>query len=612
MFIGLDGARALSRLLCTPSSLQSLILHSVSLGSIPGAVRLLAVGLGSGSHCLRTLDLSANFFVPNTEFEELAKAFAGGGKRAGNGHTDQTTEGEDAALDAPSGISRHEATLESLNLSYNSIGSAGATMLALALPSCVHLTRLQLDGCNIGGCGLHALTGAFATMGELCDVSLEKNEFSMHMAMKERKTLPQSMRMSVTDDSLSTASLSRARIISTQLGANVSLQVLHLCRAHIDDKTCAELCSAFANHSTLHSLFLSFNLLGESSGPPLANLIRSSPSLEILRLDNNKIGDVAGREIGNAAAQARSLHTIHLQNNRLGDSGGEWLLHALLHPDSPFATVTIDGNAIEYKLYEQITRWGKWKKRRHEETYMLRQYSLLRDLLEDQATFIEIRDERDEARESDRRAAAYLRQLQDGIQAHKMRQLGITEDLHAQLSRMKLTSLELESQLKTLQQQIIIANAKRSSQLQLQFHSLADGPGVESFASRLSAKNSKSSHSFSNHGGRGWRVGSGRMRMRESKLKVHAAIDDDDQEYIQLSHQLRTEQGLMKELQGQSRALSQEIGSFIRTLQRNMNMNHSTSDSTCGTSTGTGTGTTVTINEKLKRDRSKSAKGAQR
>ena len=81
-------------------------------------------------------------------------------------------------------------------------------------------------------------------------------------------------------------------------------------------------------NSTLQSLDLSFNNLGETGGQAIAEALKLNSTLQTLNLYGNKLGETGGQAIAEALKVNSTLQTLNLQDNNLGETGGQAIAEA--------------------------------------------------------------------------------------------------------------------------------------------------------------------------------------------------------------------------------------------------------------------------------------------
>ena len=85
-----------------------------------------------------------------------------------------------------------------------------------------------------------------------------------------------------------------------------------------------------------------------ANAPPLAPSTSAAPtSLHTLRLSSNKLGEAAGEALGLSIAACASLRALYVQNNSLGARAGEALVRGV-EANGSIGVVSVDGNSLPY------------------------------------------------------------------------------------------------------------------------------------------------------------------------------------------------------------------------------------------------------------------------
>nr|KAJ3420832.1 T-complex-associated testis-expressed protein 1 [Polyrhizophydium stewartii] len=128
------------------------------------------------------------------------------------------------------------------------------------------------------------------------------------------------------------------------------LQRLVVQASAIEDDRCRLICSALLSNTSLVSLDLSHNKIGDSGARGLAKVLAApTTALRHLRLSNNKIGQAGAQNIGKALGVNKSLVSLDLRLNHLGDGGGHAMCAALAR-NKHLQEIDLSGNGLGAKF----------------------------------------------------------------------------------------------------------------------------------------------------------------------------------------------------------------------------------------------------------------------
>jgi len=113
----------------------------------------------------------------------------------------------------------------------------------------------------------------------------------------------------------------------------------------VDDVFVAQLVEVLETNSSVVSLHLERNNLGDTSAQALARILKRNGTLKALELDYNNIGDSGISNIANGLQVNAGLHQLDLIYNRVGHQGAERLADALI-TNNMLKTLTLHGNPI--------------------------------------------------------------------------------------------------------------------------------------------------------------------------------------------------------------------------------------------------------------------------
>ncbi len=156
---------------------------------------------------------------------------------------------------------------------------------------------------------------------------------------------------------------------------------------------------------------------------------------------------------------------------------------ALQTPGSVLTALLLDGNDIDYAHFQQLQELCNANKRRLVAPtsrsgsstsaggvgavvvvggggLLGRQYRLLSSLRRAKATFTDVLVQKDQASTAVRRSGEYLASLQTGRKGWMSSEVRLTDDLVSQLTKLKLDTLEIQSQFRSLAQQLAAEESK--------------------------------------------------------------------------------------------------------------------------------------------------------
>ena len=147
------------------------------------------------------------------------------------------------------------------------------------------------------------------------------------------------------DDDLSALYSSGAAALSKVLSANSSVTSLDLSWNIIGDSGATFLSQALATNSSLNSLNLNSNGIGDSGATFLSQALATNSSLTSLDLSWNSIDDSGATSLSRALTVNSSLTSLGLSNDSIGPSGATSLSQALA-TNSSLTSLDLCGNRI--------------------------------------------------------------------------------------------------------------------------------------------------------------------------------------------------------------------------------------------------------------------------
>ncbi|KAF9176758.1 hypothetical protein BGZ50_009716 [Haplosporangium sp. Z 11] len=136
-----------------------------------------------------------------------------------------------------------------------------------------------------------------------------------------------------------------AQALSEALKINSTLTTLDLSANSIGDNGAVALSEAFKTNSTLITLDLSANSIGDNGAQMLSEALKTNLTLTTLNLRNNSIGPNGAQALSETLKSNSTLTALELQYNSIGDNGAQVLAEAL-KTNSTLTTWDLSANSI--------------------------------------------------------------------------------------------------------------------------------------------------------------------------------------------------------------------------------------------------------------------------
>ncbi|KAG0196550.1 hypothetical protein BGX28_009996, partial [Mortierella sp. GBA30] len=276
-------------------------------------VRRLAETLKTNS-TLTTLDLSSNSIGENGAIA-LSEALKTNSTLT-TLHLKRNSIGDNGAVALSEALNTN-STVTTLNLSYNSIGDNGAVALSETLKTNSTLTILDLRNNSIRDDGVVALSEALKTNSTLTTLDLRKNSIGDNGCNKAGSRL-----CGVYGNVFFQAKSTVVRMMFVLfyigvLSAQPAGPVLGLycCNGAV------ALSEALKINSTVTTLNLSYNSIGDNGAVALSEALKTNSTLTTLDLRNNSIGSYGAVALSEALKTNSTLTVLDLRNNSIGDNG---------------------------------------------------------------------------------------------------------------------------------------------------------------------------------------------------------------------------------------------------------------------------------------------------
>ena len=120
---------------------------------------------------------------------------------------------------------------------------------------------------------------------------------------------------------------------------------LVLVHCHIDGPACIKLAGAIKSSTSIGTLHLDFNPLGDEGGLAIADALKTNSSVSILNLDSTGLGDDTGTALAGVLAVNTTLIKVTAKHNRFGEDAGA-ALGAALAQNSHLVDLDLTDNAL--------------------------------------------------------------------------------------------------------------------------------------------------------------------------------------------------------------------------------------------------------------------------
>ena len=282
------------------------------------------------SKTLQTLDLSSNA-LSNTIGNEGAIILAKWLKN----NTLQTLDvsvnsiGSEGAVALAEGLCCNN-TLHTLNISRNSIANEGIVALAEALKCSNTLHTLDISHNNIDSEGVVALAEGLLCSQTLHILNVSYNSIdsegavALAEALKFTKTLHT---LKVAHNSIASEG---AAALAEALKDSHTLHTLDVSRNIIGSEDVVALAVGLLYNNTLDTLNASYNRIGREGAEALAEVLILNNTLHTLNVSYNNIGSEGFVKLAEGMLCNNTLHTMNVSNNRIGREGAEALAEVLI------------------------------------------------------------------------------------------------------------------------------------------------------------------------------------------------------------------------------------------------------------------------------------------
>jgi Ran GTPase-activating protein (RanGAP) involved in mRNA processing and transport len=211
---------------------------------------------------------------------------------------------DEAATALAEALARSQG-LTSLSLAHTGITDAGVAALAAAMAPHRSLTRLSVsENGAVGSAGIAALGGV-----------LESNTSKLKALCLDVR------RESITGEG--------CKALKAGLAANSTLQTLDLTGNGLGNVGVGDLEPALRNNTVLQQLRLDMNGLGPAGGQTMRSLLQGHSRLIRLQLAGNSLGCQGAKALADALVTNTTLQFLDLNENDLRDEGAQGIADAL-------------------------------------------------------------------------------------------------------------------------------------------------------------------------------------------------------------------------------------------------------------------------------------------
>ncbi|KAF4038172.1 Leucine Rich repeat [Phytophthora infestans] len=295
-----------------------------------------------GFQAIQVLDLSDNRLTDVAIIPLLQSL--GAAPTAYDEHKSADRSPKAKLLAASQAINNGECILTVLNLSKNEIGRKGCEQVAHFLAVCKTLTYLDLSHTTLGGDDEAFAPVAVAIEAHPC---LKRVNLSHNSIGERGGTLLGTMltnpacTVRALDVSWNNIRRSGAVALGIAMRSNTSLQTLYMSMNRCGDGGGEQLAAALASNTTLTELDLSHNALTGASAVAFGFFLRQNHSLRTLDMRDNSLGEVGARALLRAIALGSrceiNLSVHDLESSATGSTSSSPIFDANLpSASSPF------------------------------------------------------------------------------------------------------------------------------------------------------------------------------------------------------------------------------------------------------------------------------------
>ena len=242
---------------------------------------------------------------------------------------------------------KKNSTLQQLDVSRNSIHSGGATALAEMLKENRTLQQLDVSGNSIGDEGATTLAIMLKKNSTLQQLDVGSNSIGDRGATELAKMLKVNRMLQKLDVSFNSIHDGGATALAETLTrGNRMLQQLDICCNCIGERGGMALAEMLKENRTLQQLDVSTNSIGSAGATALAEILKKeNRMLQQLNISFNSIGDGGATELAKMLKENGTLQKLDVSFNSIGD-GGATALAEKLKENSRLQQLDVSGNSI--------------------------------------------------------------------------------------------------------------------------------------------------------------------------------------------------------------------------------------------------------------------------
>ena len=219
--------------------------------------------------------------------------------------------------------------LQTLDLSYNSIGSDGAVALVEGLKFCTNLQTLNLSANSIGSDGVVALAEGLNSCTNLQTLNLSGNSIGSDGAVALAEGLKFCTNLQTLNLSANSIGSGGAVALAEGLKSCTNLQTLNLSGNSIGSGGAVALAEGLKCCTNLQTLDLSYNSFGSDGAVALAEGLKCCTNLQTLNLSYNSFGSDGAVALAEGLKCCTNLQTLYLRSNSIGSDGAVALAEGL-------------------------------------------------------------------------------------------------------------------------------------------------------------------------------------------------------------------------------------------------------------------------------------------
>ena len=222
---------------------------------------------------------------------------------------------------AISGAIKSNKSLKELDLGNNNITEVGAKVISEATEVTTTLQKLILNGNKIFDNGAESISDSLKINESLQELNLGGNKITEKGAEKISEAIKVTTTLKRLNLQANKISDNGAAAISDSLKSNISLQELNLSLNNITEKGAEKISEAITVTRTLQILNLSINKISDNGTAAISESLKINRSLQELHLERNQITEVGATEMSETIKVTTTLQKLNLYGNKICDDG---------------------------------------------------------------------------------------------------------------------------------------------------------------------------------------------------------------------------------------------------------------------------------------------------